>query len=158
MKHWIACSLLIVAALGVGCDSINQSQIQVVPGRQTGRASVASVPAAERTAVKQALAQVAAKHKFQDRTSLSLHPDVLCDYAQPTTVQPRSKNPARLIAWVQKDRIVIDLTQKSIEGGESIAYQNLREEILTDLKDKFGGRVTVVPKTQHATARVKTAE
>ena len=158
MKHWIACFLLIVGLLGVGCDSMNQSQFQVMPGRQSGGTTVATVSTAERAAVKQVLAQIAASHKFQDRTSLSLHSDIICDYAQPTTIQPRSKNPARLMAWVQKDRIVIDLIQKSVEGGESIAYQNLRDQVLADLKAQFGDRVTVVPKTRQATARVKVAE
>ena len=119
---------------------------------------MATVPAAERAEVKKALEQIAAKNKFQDRTSLSLHSDIICDYAQPVTIQPRSKDPARLLAWVQKDRIVIDLIQKSAEGGESIAYQNLREQILADLKAQFGDRVTVVPKTRQATARVKLTE
>ena len=137
---------------------MNQSQIQVLPGRRTGGTAVATVPAAERAAVKQVLGQIAAKNKFQDRTSLSLHSDIICDYAQPTTIQPPSKNPARLLAWVQKDRIVVDLIQKSVEGGESIAYQKLRDQILDDLKAQFGDRVTVVPKTRQATARVKLNE
>src|SRR5262245_31111682 len=152
MKQWIACSLLAIGLLGVGCDSMNQSQIQVLPGRTLGGSAVATVPATDRAAVKQALAQIASRNKLEDLTSLSLYPDVICDYAQPTTIQPPSKNPARLVAWVQKDKIVIDLIQKSLEGGEPIAYQNLRSEILTALHEKFGSRVSVIPKPQHATA------
>ena len=155
MKHWIACFLLAVGLLGSGCDSINQSQIQVLPGRSATGTAVATVPATEREAVKEALQQIALKHKLQDRTAFSLYPDVICDYYQPVTVQPPSKNPIRLTAWVSGNRIIIDLSQKSIEGGEPIAYQNLRDQIVAELKERFGDRVTSVPKTQHATARVQ---
>jgi hypothetical protein len=155
MKHWIACFLLVAGLLSGGCDSINQSQIQVMPARTATGTAVATAPATEREAVKQALQQIALKHKFEDRTALALHPDVLCDYYQPVTVQPPSKNPMRLTAWVSGDKIVIDLSQKSIEGGESIAYQNLRNQIVTELTERFGNRVTQVPKNRQATARVQ---
>lgn len=155
MKHWIACFLLGIGLLGSGCDSVNQSQVQVLPKRTVTGTTVATVPANERAAVKDALQQIALKHKLEDHTALSLYPDIICDYYQPVTVQPPSKNPIRLTAWVTGNRIVVDLRQKSVEGGEPIAYQNLREQILADLKERFGDRVTVVPKTQQATARVQ---
>jgi hypothetical protein len=155
MKHWIACSLLSVMLLSSGCDSVNQSQIQILPTRSTRGTAIATVPASERNAVKLALQQIAAKYKFSDHTELSLHPDILCDYFQPVTTQPPSKNPMRLAAWISRDRVVIDLSQKSIEGGEPMAYQNLRNQIVADLKQQFGNRVVLVPKTQHATARVQ---
>jgi hypothetical protein len=158
MKHWIACFLIVAGLSGSGCDSINRSQIQVLPGRSRAGTAVATVPATEREAVKQVLQQIALKHKFEDRTALSLHPDVLCDYYQPVTVQPPSKNPMRLTAWVSGDRIAIDLSQKSVEGGESIAYQNLRKQIIDDLKERFGDRVAQVPKTRQVTARVQHAQ
>jgi len=153
MKHWIACSLLLAGLFVAGCDSINQSQIQVMPRRSATGTAVATVSASEREAVKKALTEIAAKHKFEDRTSLSLHPDIICDYYQPNTTQPPSKNPMRLAAWTYRDRVVIDLSQKSPEGGEPVAYQNLRKEIVTDLQLKFGDRVVIVQKPQHATAR-----
>ena len=155
MKHWIACFLLGAGLLSSGCDSINQSQIQVLPARTAAASAVATVPATEREATKQALQQIALKHKFEDRTALALHPDVLCDYYQPVTVQPPLKNPMRLTAWSSGDRIIVDLTQKSIEGGEPIAYQNLRDEIVAALTERFGTRVTKVPKARQATARVQ---
>lgn len=153
MKHWIAGSLLLVGLFTGGCDSINQSQIQIAPQRATGGTAVATVPASEREAVKKILAQIATKHKFADRTAISLHPDIICDYSQVTTTQPPSKNPMRIAAWTHKDRIVVDLIQKSPEGGEPIAYQNLRDEIVSALQAQFGNRVVKMHKTQQATAR-----
>jgi hypothetical protein len=153
MKHWIAVSLLLVGLLVCGCDSINQSQIQIVPQRTLGATAVATVPASERDAVKKILAEIATKHHFDDLTAISLHPDIICDYSQAVTTQPPSKNPVRLAAWTKGDRIVIDLFQKSIEGGEPIAYQKLRDEITSALQAQFGKRVVKVQKTQQATAR-----
>ena len=155
MKHWIACSLLLVALLGSGCDSVNQSQIQILPTQSTGGTAVANVPASDRDAVKLALQQIASKHNFADLTGISLFSDIICDYYQSVTSQPPSKNPMRMAAWISHDRIVIDLSQKSIEGGEEQAYQNLRKEIITDLKEQFGNRVVQMHKSQHATARVE---
>jgi hypothetical protein len=156
MKHWIACFVLVVLALiGAGCDSINQSQIQVLPGRTATGATIATVPASERDAVKQVLQEIALKYKLQDRTAQALYPGVICDYYQPVTIQPPVKHPIRLTAWVSGDRIVVDLMQKTIEGGEPMAYQNLRDEIVAGLQSRFGDRVTRVPKTQQATARVE---
>jgi hypothetical protein len=155
MKHWIARFLLVVGLLSSGCDTINQSQIQVLPARPAAGTAVATVPATEREATKQALQQIALTHKLEDRTALALHPDVLCDYYQPVTVQPPVKNPLRLTAWISGDKIVIDLTQKTVEGGEPVAYQKLRDEIVTALTERFGARVTKVPKAQQATARVQ---
>jgi hypothetical protein len=153
MKHWIACSLLVVGLLVGGCDSINQSQMQVLPRPGAGGTAVAVVPATEREAVKQVLTEIATKHKFEDHTSLSLHPDIICDFSQPVTTRPPSRNPVRLAAWIYRDRIVIDLSQKSIEGGEPVAYQDLRNEIFAALQQKFGNRVVKVQKMKQATAR-----
>jgi hypothetical protein len=144
-----------VVLLGSGCDSVNQSQIQILPTQAPGGTALATVPALEREAVKSALQQIASKYGFSDHTELSLHPDIICDYFQPVATQPPSKNPMRLVAWTSHDRIVIDLSQESIEGGEPLAYQNLRSQIVADLKERFGDRVVKVPKAQHATARIE---
>jgi hypothetical protein len=139
MKHWIAC-LAVVVLLVTGCDTVNHSQIQVLPPRGEEPAR-ASVPIGEREAVKQVIAEIATKRHFEDRTAISLTPETICSYAQPDV-----KHPISIKAWVTKDRISIDLFQRPPEAGETLAYQRLRDQIMGELKAKFGNRLTLVHK------------
>jgi hypothetical protein len=139
MKHWIAC-LAVVALFLTGCDTVNHSQIQVVPPRGE-EPSRASVPISEREAVKQVITEIATKLHFEDRTAISLTPETICSFAQPDV-----KHPISIKAWVTKDRISIDLFQRPPEAGETLAYQRLRDQIMGELKAKFGNRLTLVHK------------
>ena len=144
MKHWIAC-LAVVVLLVTGCDTVNHSQIQVVPPRGEEPAR-ASVPISEREAVKQAITEIATKLHYEDRTAISLTPETLCSFAQPDV-----KHPISIKAWVVKDRISIDLFQRPPEAGETLAYQKLRDQIMSELKAKFGNRLTLVHKVDQTT-------
>jgi hypothetical protein len=139
MKHWIAC-LAVVVLLLTGCDTFNHSQIQVLPPRGEEPAR-ASVPISEREAVKQVVSEIATKLHYEDRTAISLTPETICSYAQPDV-----KNPISIKAWVTKDRILIDIFQRPPEAGETLAYQRLRDQIMGELKAKFGNRLTLVHK------------
>jgi len=139
MKHWIAC-LAVVALLLTGCDTVNHSQIQVLPPRGE-EPSRASVPITEREAVKKVITEIATKLHFEDRTAISLTPETICSFAQPDV-----KHPISIKAWVTKDRISIDLFQRPPEAGETLAYQRLRDQIMGELKAKFGNRLTLVHK------------
>lgn len=147
MKHWIAGLSLVVALVVTGCDTVNHSQLQVVPPpTERGTPAVATVPAAERLAVKQVLTEIAVKHHFEDRTELSLIPETICSFAQPDV-----KNPLRIVAWVTKDRISIDLFQKPSGTGESQAYRDLRVEVMSALDKQFGTRLKMIHKMDQAT-------
>src|SRR5688572_19792619 len=137
MKHWIAGLSLVVALVATGCDTVNHSQLQVLPKKvERGTPTVATVSAAERQTVKQVLTEIALKHRFEDRTDLSLIPDTICSFAEPDV-----KFPKRIVAWVSKDRISIDLFQKPPEAGEPEAYRKLREEVMSALEKQFGDRL-----------------
>ena len=144
MKHWIAC-LAVVVLLVTGCDTVNHSQIQVLPPRGEEPAR-ASVPISEREAVKQAITEIAARLHYEDRTAVSLTPETICSFAQPDV-----KHPISIKAWVTRDRISIDLFQRPPEAGETLAYQKLRDQIMGELKAKFGNRLALVPKVEQTT-------
>ena len=144
MKHWIACLSWVVLFV-TGCDTVTHSQLQVLaPKTERGRPAVLAVPAAERDAVKQVLSDIATKHHFEDRTGLSLVADTICSYAQADV-----KHPISLKAWVSKERILIDLFQRPPEAGETAAYRNLRTEIMSQLKERFGNRLQLVNTMNH---------
>ena len=145
MKHWIACLSLLVVLLSIGCDTVNHSQIQILAPAGAAATGV-SVPAAEREAVKQVLTEIATRLRFEDRTALSLIPETICSYAQPDM-----KFPMRIVAWVAKDRISIDLFQKPPEAGETEAYRKLRDQIMSELQKQFGDRLTLVHKMDQVT-------
>ena len=144
MKHWIAC-LAVVVLLVTGCDTVNHSQIQVLPPRGDepirGATAPATVPISEREAVKQVLTEIATKLHYEDRTAISLTPETICSFAQPDV-----KHPISIKAWVSKDRISIDLFHRPPEAGETLAYQKLRDQIMSELKAKFGNRLTLIHK------------
>ena len=144
MKHWIACLSLSSVLLITGCDTTNHSQIQVLAPRP-GRGATATVPASEREAVKKTLTEIATRLRFEDRTALSLTPDTICSFAQPDVKYPMS-----IKAWMARDRISIDLLQRPPEAGEPEAYRKLREQIMTQLKERFGDRLQLVHKMNHA--------
>ena len=147
MKHWIAGLSLVVALVVIGCDTVNHSQLQVVPPpTERGTAAVATVPAAERMAVKQVLTEISVKHRFEDRTELSLIPETICSFAQPDVTHPM-----RIVAWVTKDRISIDILQKAPSTGETEAYRKLRTEVMSALEQQFGTRLKMIRKMDQAT-------
>jgi hypothetical protein len=138
MKHWIAGLSLLLIVVATGCDSVNHSQLHILPPKvERGAPPVATVPAAERQTVKQILTEIALRHRFEDRTDLSLIPETICSFAQPDV-----KHPMRIVAWVSDNRISIDLFQKPPEAGETEAYRKLREEVMSALEKDFGGRLT----------------
>lgn len=144
MKHWIAGLSSLVLLVATGCDTVNHSQIQVLAPRPE-RGATAIVPAAERETVKRVLTDIATRLRFEDRTEISLTPGTICSYAQPDVKYPMS-----LKAWVAGDRISIDLFQRPPEAGETEAYRTLRHEIISQLKQHFGERLTLVHKMNQA--------
>ena len=151
MKHWIACWSFWAAFLLTGCDTVNHSQIQVLPPKAEQKTRV-TVPASEREVVKQVLAEIATKMRFEDRTALSLTPETICSYAQPDV-----KYPMCVKAWVSKDRISIDLFQKPPEVGETEAYRKLRDQIVEQLEKHFGERLTLISKMNQVTSGASAA-
>src|SRR5258706_1309593 len=145
MKHWIACLSLLVVLLTIGCDTVNHSQIQILPAAGATSTGI-RVPAAEREAVKQVLTDIATRLRFEDRTALSLIPETICSYAQPDV-----ENPMRIMAWESKDRVSIDLFHKPPEAGETEAYRKLRDQIMSELQKQFGDRLTLVHKMDEVT-------
>ncbi len=146
MKHWIACLSLLAALFTTGCDTVNHSQIQVLSPKGDAKTR-ATVPVSDREFVKQVLKDIATKLRFEDRTKLSLIPEAICSYAQPDV-----KHPMRVVAWVSHDRICIDLFQKPPEAGETEAYRQLRDQIISELEKQFGERLTLVNKMNEVTA------
>jgi len=57
----------------------------------------------------------------------------------------------RIVAWVAKDRISIDLFQKPPEVGETEAYVKLRDQIVSELQKQFGDRLTLAQKLEQVT-------
>lgn len=147
MKHWIAGLFLALLLVVTGCDTTNHSQLQVAPPlNERGKPTIATVPASERAAVKQVLTEIATRLRFEDRTELSLIPETIASFSQVDV-----KYPMRIVAWVAKNRISIDIFQKPPETGETLAYQRLREEVMTELKQHFGDRLTLVHKMDQIT-------
>ena len=146
MKHWIAGWSLLVVLVITGCDTVHHSQIQILaPKVERGTKPVATVPASERAVVKQILTDIATRHRFEDRTELSLIPETLCSFAQPDV-----KHPMSMKAWVVKDRISIDIFQRPPGAGETEAHRKLREEVMSALEKEFGRRLTLVHKMNQA--------
>lgn len=146
MKHWIACSLSLLALLVTGCDTVNHSQLQVT-GSRAERGAVASIPASERDLVKQVITEIALRWRLEDRTGISLTPETICSYAQPDV-----KHPISIKAWAAADRISIDIFQPPPEVGESTAYQKFRNEVISALKKQFGDRLKMVQKPDQVSA------
>jgi len=146
MKHWIACLSLLGTLSITGCDTVNHSQIQVLPQKDAAKTR-ATVPVSDREFVKQVLKDIATKLRFEDRTKLSLIPETICSYSQLDV-----KHPMRVVAWVSKDRICIDLFQTPPEAGETEAYRQLRDQIMSELEKQFGDRLTLVNKMNEVTA------
>ena len=140
MKHWIACSLSLFVLVITGCDTVNHAQLQVVAPRAE-RGAAASIPASERDVVRQVITEIAVRWRLEDRTSISLTPDTICSYAQPDV-----KHPISIKAWLAADRVSIDILQPPSEVGESGAYQNFRNEVMSALKKQFGERLKLVQK------------
>ena len=97
--------------------------------------------ASERDVVKQVITEIAVRWRLEDRTSISLTPDTICSYAQPDV-----KHPISIKAWAAADRVSIDILQPPSEVGESGAYQNFRNEVMSALKKQFGERLKLVQK------------
>jgi hypothetical protein len=149
MKHWIACLSLVTLLLVTACDTVNHSQLQIRAPRGEEKTRV-SVPASERETVKKVIQQIAKQWNFEDRSKISLVPDTICSYAQPD-----AKFPLGIRAWVVKERIIIDLTQKPPElAGESAGYHRIREQLTSELEKRFGDRLVLVHKTRQAQTRV----
>jgi hypothetical protein len=151
MKHWIACLSSLALLAVTGCDTVNHSQIQVHAPKPATRSATPTVPASEINTVKQVLSDIATGLRFEERTEISITPGTICSYAQPDV-----KYPISLKAWVAGDRIAIDLFQRPPETGETEAYRKLRSTIMTQLKQHFGDRLSLVGKmNQASTASAK---
>lgn len=146
MKHWIACSLSLFVLVITGCETVNHSQLQVV-APHAERGAVATIPTSERDVMKQVITEIAVRWRLEDRTSLSLTPETICSFAQPDV-----KHPISIKAWAASDRISIDIFQPPPEVGESGAYQNFRNEVMSALKKQFGERLKQVQKLDQVSA------
>jgi hypothetical protein len=87
------------------------------------------------------LSDIATTLRLEDRTEISITPGTICSYSQLDV-----KYPISLKAWVAGDRIAIDIFQRPPETGETEAYRKLRSNIMTQLKQHFGDRLSLVNK------------
>lgn len=151
MKHWIACSALFSLLFVAGCESLTHSQLRVGPPPAERRAR-AVLPASDRETIKQLLSEIGTKHRMEDRTGASLVPDTLCSYQEID-----KKYPLRFVAWVKDQNVYVDIFQRPPEAGETMAYQKLRDEIMTALDSQFGNRLQLVPKIDQVSSKATVA-
>lgn len=134
---------LVFIALGVGCDTIDRTQLRIAPAA----AGAAATPT-EREALKEALAPFARQYKMQDMTSQSFLPSVIVQYQQIDTTTP-----LKLVAWESNGAILVDLFQGAAAPGVTGTYQRARDHLVQLLRTQFGERVTLVPFRQEAEGR-----
>lgn len=140
MKHWIACWLSLLALLVAGCDTVNHSQLQLL-APAPARGATATLPASDQDAVKQVIKEIATSHRFEERTQISLTPGTICSWSQVDM-----KHPMSIKAWVANDRIAIDIFHRPPGQGETLAYRHFRDEVMSQLKERFGDRLKLVHK------------
>lgn len=119
--------------------------MQVLAPKPATRSATATVPASEIQAVKRVLSDMATRLRYEERTEISITPGTICSYAQPDV-----KHPISIKAWSAGDRIVIDIFHRPPATGETLAYRQLRDDIMAQLKDQFGDRLKLVNKMNQA--------
>ena len=93
------------------------------------------VSAQDREQVKEALGAVASELRLKDFTATSLVPETIAFYQQ----ESRS-NPLKLLAWVDNDRIFVEVQQFPPQPGDSLLYQRARTAVQEELSRRFGQR------------------
>ena len=125
--------LLLILA---GCISTTRTRFEI---SQPGDPSAIVASDEDRQQVKDALAEIAGELRLKDFTASSLVPETIVFYQHAD-----SRNPLKLLAWTDNDRIFVDLMQTPAQPGESIVYQRARALLREQLRSRFGERSAIV--------------
>ena len=118
-----------------GCSTPSRTRFEVAPASSS--ASRASTE--DRDAVRDLIAGLAKELRLKDFTSSSLVPETIAYYQQADT-----RDPLKIIAWTDNDRIFVDLMQVPPEAGDSMLYQRARALLQQELRARFGERNSIV--------------
>jgi hypothetical protein len=132
--------LAALALIGTGCNTLNYSQYQV-KGPVNDLGVRAAISSADRGAVVEIAANLAAQFRLKDMTASSLVPNTLAYFVQIDVEYPMS-----IRVFTSGDQVIVD-TMQSNPGGETRVFRDLRDTILSDLQHRFNTRVYVTPAT-----------
>lgn len=128
--------------LGSGCATYNHTQY-LVRGPRNIEGKPTAATALQRETVRQALADVAKKLKFQERTERSVIPDLIGTYGEEDNL-----NPITFTARMDKDVIVIDIMHDATTPGETQRYLRTRDAIFSELKKQMPNDVRMAERLQ----------
>ena len=134
MKMNIVLSALLGAGLlwlAAGCASYNHTQYLVRGPVNIHRKLTPATPLQVET-VRQVMADVAKRLKFQDRTERSVVPGVIGTYGEEDKL-----NPVSFTARLDQGVIVIDILHQPTSMGESLRYQKVRDALSAELQKEF---------------------
>ena len=134
MKINIVLSALLGAGLlllAAGCASYNHTQY-VMQGPPNIHRKLTPASPLQMEAVRQVMADVAKRLKFQDRTERSVVPGVIGTYGEEDKL-----NPVSFTARLDQGVIVIDILHQPTSMGESHRYQTVRDAIAAELQKQF---------------------
>ena len=121
--------------LFAGCSTPSRTRFEVAPGSS----SASRVSTEDRDAVRQVVAKVAKELRLQEFTSSSLVPETIAYYQQADTTDP-----LKIIAWMDNDRIFVDLMQVPPQPGDSPLFERARGLLQRELRVRFGARNSIV--------------
>lgn len=128
--------------LGAGCASYNHTQyVMQGPPNIYGKRTPATPLQME--AVRQVMAEVAKRLKFQDRTERSVVPGVIGTYGEEDKL-----NPVSFTARLDRGIIVIDILHQPTSVGESQRYQKVRDAIVSELQKQFPNDLRMAERSQ----------
>jgi hypothetical protein len=117
--------------LAVGCASYNHTQYVMQGPRNIHRKLTPATPL-QVEAVREVMADVAKRLKFQDRTERSVVPGIIGTYGEEDKL-----NPVSFTARLEKGVIIIDILHQPSSVGESQRYQKVRDSIASELQRQF---------------------
>jgi len=121
--------------LFAACSTPSRTRFEVAPAT----ASASRVSNEDREAVREVVAKVAKQLRLQEFTSSSLVPETIAYYQQADT-----RDPLKIIAWMDNDRIFVDLMQVPPQPGDSAFYERARSLLQRELRARFGERNSIV--------------
>ncbi len=132
-------NLILGLVVLAGCSvPPNQARYEV-SSAPPGAESHPAISEADKETVKEILATVAKPLKLHDLTASSLVPNTIVYYQEID-----SNTPVKLMAWIEGNKIFIDLMHWPESVGETRPYRSTREYIESELERKFGDRSSVV--------------
>ena len=117
--------------LTFGCASYNHTQYVMQGSPNIYRKLTPATPL-QVEAVRQVMADVAKRLKFQDRTERSVVSGVIGTYGEEDKL-----NPVSFTARLDQGVIVIDILHQPTSVGESQRYQAVRDGIASELQRQF---------------------